>query len=120
MARRVLYNDEYIEIPAAVAAAIDRSPREYRRPTQREYREQHPVKAFANPNHAGYGHAFDRPDEGAPWPFDRRRAYRDGRYRAGIRNAINATWTASNWKYHARFQLDQIEADLAVPAAFFQ
>lgn len=121
MSRRVyISDDEYIDLPPSIVAAIDRSPRQPRRLSQREYREQHPVKAFANPNHSGYGHSYNRPDEGAPWPFDSRRAYRDGRYRAGIRNAINANWTAANWKYHARFELDRIEADLAVPAAFFE
>jgi len=54
-------------------------------------------KAFANPYSYGYGGGT------TPWPFDLHRARRDGRYRAGIRNAINAKpgWTASNWQYVA-------------------
>jgi len=56
-------------------------------------------KAFANPYSWGYGGGE------TPWPFDRQKAMRDGRYRAGIRNAIGADWTASNWKHAARSAL---------------
>jgi len=59
-------------------------------------------KAFANPNHHGYG----GPE--APWPFDVKKAYNDGRYRAGIRNALGADWPASNWKYVARLLLLEV------------
>lgn len=59
-------------------------------------REKVRPKAFANPNSWGYGGGE------TPWPFDRQKALHDGRYRAGIRNAIRAEWTASNWKYAAR------------------
>lgn len=64
-------------------------------------------KPFANPLGKGYGG-----DKNTPWPFDRARAYVDGRYRAGIRNAINADWPASNWKYVARIWLAEVLEDL--------
>jgi len=63
-------------------------------------------KAFANPNSFGYGGGE------TPWPFDRHRAYQDARYRAGIRNAINASWTASNWQFAAKRLLIAILEDL--------
>jgi len=53
-------------------------------------------KAFANPRSWGYGGGE------TPWPFSVERALLDGRYRAGIRNAIKSDWTASNWKYEAQ------------------
>jgi len=61
--------------------------------------------AFANPNSYGYGGGS------TPWPFDMHRARRDGRYRAGIRNAINAKprWTATNWVYVANKTLLWLE-----------
>jgi len=71
-------------------------------------------KAFANPNSFGYGGGE------TPWPFDRHRAYTDGRYRAGIRNALHADWTASNWKVAARSSLMQILEDLLAAAEVFQ
>jgi len=64
------------------------------------------VKAFANPRSFGYGGGE------TPWPFDRQRAMDDVRYRTGVRNAINANWTASNWKYEARLLLTQVLEDL--------
>lgn len=63
-------------------------------------------KAFANPYGKGYG------DSEAPWPFDHNLAYRDKRYRLGIRNAIKANWTANHWKYYAKRQLDRIIYDI--------
>jgi len=63
-------------------------------------------KAFANPHSFGYGGGE------TPWPFDRKRAYQDARYRAGIRNALGAAWTASNWKAAARPALLTIIEDL--------
>lgn len=64
-------------------------------------------KAFANPNSFGYGGGQ------TPWPFDIEKARHDGRYRAGIRNAINADWTASNWKSVARsLLLELLEIEL--------
>ena len=60
-------------------------------PAERHRRATKPkAKAFANPNSYGYGGGE------TPWPFDRQRAKVDGRYRAGIRNAIYSDWTASN------------------------
>lgn len=70
-------------------------PRTHPKPTF----ERDADKAFANPFGKGYG------DGEAPWPFAHNRAYRDGRYRAGLRNAIKANWTASHWKYYADRQL---------------
>jgi len=61
-------------------------------------------KAFANPRHAGYG--------GGPWPFDINKAYKDSYYRSGIRKALDASWTASNWKFEARRLLVVILSDL--------
>jgi len=63
-------------------------------------------KAFANPNSFGYGGGE------TPWPFDRHRAYQDARYRAGIRNAINASWTSANWQFAAKRLLITILEDL--------
>jgi len=71
-------------------------------------------KAFANPNSFGYGGGE------TPWPFDRKRAYTDARYRAGIRNALNASWTASNWKAAARPALVLILDDLLAAEEIFQ
>lgn len=64
-------------------------------------------KAFANPNSFGYGGGE------TPWPFSYEKALLDGRYRAGIRNAIKSDWTASNWKYSARRLLDVLLEELA-------
>jgi len=66
---------------------------------------RHVYKAFANPRSHGYG------GHEAPWPFDRQKAINDGRYRAGIRNAINSEWTASNWKFVAKRELLQLLDD---------
>lgn len=108
MSRRVWISDnEYVDLPPAIVAAIDRSPRQPPRYTPADRRRDSPVKAFANPNGKGYGG-----DKSTPWPFDRARAYRDGSYRAGIRNAINADWTAQNWKHHARQLLMEVIEDL--------
>lgn len=98
--------NEWISIPASVAAAIERSPRQPVRQTPAERAAATRPKAFANPNSHGYG----GPE--APWPFDRRRAYLDGRYRAGVRNALKSDWTASNWKHYAQFELDEIVQNL--------
>jgi len=66
----------------------------------------HP-KAFANPNSWGYGGGE------TPWPFSYERALTDGRYRAGIRNAYKADWTASNWKYAAKKLMKALLEELA-------
>jgi len=71
---------------------------------ERKYVPQ--VKAFANPRSWGYGGGE------TPWPFDRERAMRDTRYRTGIRNAIHANWTASNWKYAAKLLLLEVLEEL--------
>lgn len=116
MSRRVyISEDEYVDLPPAVVAAIDRSPvvRPYYSAADR--RRDSPVKAFANPRAKGYGSDHD-----TPWPFDHRRAYRDSRYRTGIRNAINSDWTASNWKYHAREALRIIEQDLNITSEMLE
>lgn len=62
--------------------------------------------AFANPNSYGYGGGT------TPWPFDMHRARDDGRYRAGIHNAINANprWVSSNWQHVARQALLFVES----------
>lgn len=64
-------------------------------------------KAFANPYSYGYGGGE------SPWPFDHNRAYSDGRYRAGIRNALKSDWTASHWKHYAAIALRQVQHDIA-------
>ena len=95
-----MLNDEPILLPEEIATAIDKSPR---------YRPREPAvkpKAYANPNGPGYGGGE------TPWPFDVKRAYVDGRYRAGVRNAMNADWTASNWKAATRAALRVILEDL--------
>lgn len=102
MKRLVLLNDEVVELPEALAQAIERAP-VIRRPPKEKVKP----KAFANPYGRGYGDS-----EETPWPFDVKRAYVDGRYRAGIRNAINADWTASNWKFAARHELQQVLINL--------
>lgn len=68
--------------------------------------------AYANPNSWGYGGGE------TPWPFDYHRAVIDGRYRAGILNAINSNWTASNWKYVARGQLALVQQDVDAHEAY--
>ena len=76
-------------------------------PSVQERLEAKPkAKAFANPRSHGYGGGE------TPWPFDRQRAMVDGRYRAGIRNAINADWTASNWQFVATRLLNEVLEDL--------
>jgi len=77
------------------------------KPVAKPRPKQDPPKAFANPYAHGYGGGE------TPWPFDHTRAYRDGRYRAGIRNAINADWTASHWKYYANQQLNMVLQHIA-------
>lgn len=83
------------------------SPARIARDRERFNQRHQQPKPLANPNAKGYGG-----DKDTPWPFDRARAYVDGRYRAGIRNAINADWPASNWKYHARLLLGEVLEDL--------
>jgi len=70
--------------------------------TEAEKRERKEPLAYANPLSHGYGGGE------TPWPFDAQKALQDGRYRAGIRNAIRADWTAQNWKFEARRLLVQI------------
>jgi len=76
------------------------------KPRRREPRPQF-LKKFGNPDHPGYG--------GGDWPFDLKKAYVDSYYRAGIRKAMAADWTAQNWKYYARLlYLDMLETLLAL------
>lgn len=89
-----------VDLPDSIVQAIERSPRYYPRTPPPK------PKAFANPRSYGYG----GPE--TPWPFDRRRAYEDARYRSGIRNAIGADWTASNWKFVAQRLLTEVVEDL--------
>lgn len=63
-------------------------------------------KAFANPRSFGYGGGEH------PWPFSYRRAFWDARYRQGVKNAMKADWTASNWKYAAKKMLEDIDQQL--------
>lgn len=110
MSKRVFYQgihgDEWIDLPASIAAAVERSPRYPYPQTPSERAAATRVKAFANPRAKGYG------DVDSPWPFDRARAYNDARYRTGIRNAINSDWTASNWKHYAKQLLIEVVQDL--------
>jgi len=71
-------------------------------------------KAFANPNSWGYGGGE------TPWPFDRQRAAVDGRYRAGVRNAIHSDWTASNWKSVAKALLIEVIEELITESAMIE
>lgn len=104
---RVVYlNDEPVLLPEEIAKAIERAPRVPRRMSAAEYKAAHPVKAYANPNGPGYGGGE------TPWPFDTKRAYVDGRYRSGVRNAMNADWTAQNWKHAARAALQVVLENL--------
>jgi len=99
---KVKLGDEVIEIPWGVVRTQGPG---YLPSTRRNSPQDYVVpKSFANPNERGYG--------SEQWPFDIKRAYTDGRYRSGIRNAIAASWTASNWKYAARVQLQKIIEDL--------
>jgi len=110
MDKRVLYNlhwyDPSLEpywafVPANLVHPAPRPP-----PIRPPSPPKDSTKAFANPLQHGYGGGE------APWPFDHNRAYHDGRYRAGIRNAIKSDWTAQHWKYYAALQLHQILNDL--------
>jgi len=60
----------------------------------------YPRAEFGNPDSPGYG--------GGPWPFDRAKAIINDGYRAGVYNAMVATWTASNWKYAAQRELNDV------------
>jgi len=62
--------------------------------------------AFANPRSFGYGGGEH------PWPFSYRRAFWDARYRQGVKNAIKASWTASNWKYAARKLMEDLDLQI--------
>lgn len=95
---RVQLNDEEVILPWSIVRAIARSPRYA--PVQPRVQP----KAFANPAGRGYGSEL--------WPFDIKRAYADVRYRTGIRNALSADWTASNWKFAARSALLRVLHDL--------
>jgi len=55
---------------------------------------------FANPDASGYG--------GGAWPFDMSKALFSDGYRAGVYNALQAEWTASNWKFAAQGLLDHV------------
>jgi len=90
-------------VPTTLVSGAPPPPPKYTNTfTPQQKRDGLAPRAFANPNSHGYGGQL------APWPFDHARALSDGRYRAGIRNAIASNWTASNWKYVARAQLQQI------------
>jgi len=60
----------------------------------------YPRAEFGNPDSPGYG--------GGPWPFDRSKAILNDGYRAGVYNAMVATWTASNWKFYAQRLLNDV------------
>lgn len=114
MSKRVLVNLNEItgdegEYWAFVPEVLAPKPHKYKKIlTFQERLAQKPKpKAFANPLSWGYGGGE------TPWPFDRKRAYADGRYRAGIRNAIRSSWVASNWRYEAQRQLARVIQDLA-------
>lgn len=96
-------------VPEALAHIRNRppSPGRIARDRERFDLKHRELKPFANPLAKGYGG-----DKNTPWPFDRNRALVDGRYRAGIRNAINADWPASNWKYYARLMLMEVLEEL--------
>lgn len=95
-------DDGWINIGQRVAEAIERDKRAATKRYKPEKGDYVKPKAFANPNHHGYG------GNDAPWPFDESLAYIDPRYRAGIRNALFATWTDGYWKYVAREKLQNI------------
>nr|DAV56496.1 MAG TPA: hypothetical protein [Cressdnaviricota sp.] len=99
---------EVVMVSPALVAAIKRSPK---LPSPKD-KELKPILAYANPEGAGYG------SDG--WPFDKKRAYTDGRYRAGIRNAMNADWTSQNWKFEARRLLQTILEDLLAAEEVFE
>lgn len=105
-----LSDTDYVLLPPGIVAAIDRSPRY---PLQVPKALRPKPKAFANPYSFGYGGGE------TPWPFDRRRAYTDPRYRVGIRNAILADWTASNWKFAAKRLLIEVLEDLIAAEEIF-
>jgi len=104
-----VYIDEdngWVNIGQKVADALQRDEREAKRNATYKPEPKHYAKpkAFANPNGRGYG--------GGQWPFDEALAYMDGRYRAGIRNAIFSHWTDGYWKHEAKLKLTNILATL--------
>lgn len=106
----VYLNGEAVEIPWTVVRAIAKTAKSPPAPIRLDKPKP---KAYANPNGAGYGGGE------TPWPFDTHRAYTDGRYRAGIRNAIGSDWVASNWRYEAQRQLARIIEDLLAADEIF-
>lgn len=90
-----------VDLPDSIVAAMSKTPKQPPPPQPRPK-----PKAFANFRSHGYG------GPNTPWPFDRIRAYNDPKYRAGIRNAIAADWTASNWKFDAQRLLLEVTEDL--------
>ena len=107
---KVRLNDEEVVLPWSLVRAIANSPYNPQKSVRSDYRTP---KAYANPNGAGYGGGE------TPWPFDRKRAYTDGRYRAGIRNAINSDWVAPNWRDSAQRELVRITEDLLAAEEVF-
>lgn len=69
---------------------------------QPEVPYQYPAKVYSNPHDRGYG--------SVSWPFDYSRAIRLRGYREGVRRAIQASWTASNWKFAASKLLQQVDS----------
>lgn len=105
---KVRINDEEVVLPWSIVRAIASSPAASSadpRSLERKLQRARP-RAFANPLSHGYGGSE------APWPFDTRKALVDGRYRAGIRNAIGSNWVADNWRAAAQVQLLQVLEDL--------
>jgi len=94
-------------IIAEQTAWLDWATKKKKLPKHLVRKEKPKAKAFANPSSWGYGGGE------TPWPFSYEKALLDGRYRAGIRNAIKSDWTASNWKYTARRLLDVLLEELA-------
>jgi len=74
--------------------------------TKEEKKETKPILAYANPLGWGYGGGE------TPWPFSYQKALHDGRYRAGIRNAINSNWVSQNWRLAARRLLTRVLDEL--------
>lgn len=71
---------------------------------------ENPNNVFGNPDSHGYG--------GGAWPFDMARAlYNDG-YRAGVYNAMQQDWTASNWRAATQRLLDHVWFMRRVAARF--
>jgi len=115
MKKRVLVNVEvdpdkppywaFTSTPVVLPPVEARPPKYAKTYTAVERREKKAVKAFADPELAGYG--------AGPWPFDYERALLDKRYRSGVQNAAEADWTSQNWKYAAEQLLSMVYKELS-------